>query len=220
MTRRIPSSDSLTIEFKSDRAKLSDNDLLLAIVCLANTDGGVLYLGVEDDGAITGLHPEHRDLTGLAAMIANRTVPQLCILVVGALGALVLLRSPAVLPRLPYYAGEIGRYKLWVWSRTIHQTGSRRTASTPATCGSPMATHLYSSTFERTSRPTGTKSWSTSSRGRSVTFRRAPDLNRSKESRSNTDCRNPRFWAEQAGSASTLAAPALVQRTDRIARPR
>ena len=77
MTRRIPSSESLTIEFKSDRAKLSDNELILAIVCLANTDGGVLYLGVEDDGAITGLHPEHRDLTGLAAMIANRTVPQL-----------------------------------------------------------------------------------------------------------------------------------------------
>ncbi|MEN0068092.1 MAG: hypothetical protein AAGA48_38555 [Myxococcota bacterium] len=41
-------------------------------------------------------------------------VVALGILVVGGLGALVLLRSPAVLPRLPYYTGEIGRYKLWV----------------------------------------------------------------------------------------------------------
>jgi ATP-dependent DNA helicase RecG len=52
---------------------------VLAVVCLANTDGGLLFLGVEDDGTITGLHPEHRDLTGLTAMIANRTVPPLSV---------------------------------------------------------------------------------------------------------------------------------------------
>lgn len=34
---------------------------MLTVVCLANTAGGDLYLGVEDDGTVTGLHPEHRD---------------------------------------------------------------------------------------------------------------------------------------------------------------
>jgi ATP-dependent DNA helicase RecG len=70
--REIPDRESLTVEFKSDRKKLSDRDLVLAVICLANTQGGVIYLGVEDDGTVTGLHPEHRDLTGLAVLVANR----------------------------------------------------------------------------------------------------------------------------------------------------
>lgn len=75
----IPAAESLSIEFKSDRKRLPDTDLLLAAVCLANTDGGVIYLGVEDDGRPTGLHLEHQDLNGLAAMIANRTIPPLSV---------------------------------------------------------------------------------------------------------------------------------------------
>jgi len=77
VTRDIPERESLTVEFKSDRAKLGDRDLVAAVVCLANTDGGEIYLGVEDDGAITGLHPDHRSLTGLTALIANLTRPSL-----------------------------------------------------------------------------------------------------------------------------------------------
>jgi len=73
----IPEQESLRVELKSDRKRLPDNDLLLAAVCLANTEGGSIYLGVEKDGTITGLHPEHQDPTGLAALIANRTVPSL-----------------------------------------------------------------------------------------------------------------------------------------------
>lgn len=73
--REVPTRESLTVELKSDQKKLPDRDLVLAVVCLANSDGGTIWLGVEDDGRITGLHPEHRDLTGLAAMIAHRTVP-------------------------------------------------------------------------------------------------------------------------------------------------
>jgi hypothetical protein len=38
----IPARESLTVEFKSDRARLSDRDLVEAIVCLANGDGGEL----------------------------------------------------------------------------------------------------------------------------------------------------------------------------------
>ncbi|WP_353237604.1 crosslink repair DNA glycosylase YcaQ family protein [Limnohabitans sp.] len=73
----IPASESLTVEFKSDRKRLSDADLVEALVCLANTEGGELWLGVEDDGQATGLHAEHMALTGLAGMAAARTSPAL-----------------------------------------------------------------------------------------------------------------------------------------------
>jgi ATP-dependent DNA helicase RecG len=33
----LPQSESLTVEFKSDRNKLPDKELVLAAVCLANT---------------------------------------------------------------------------------------------------------------------------------------------------------------------------------------
>jgi len=72
---RIGFSEDMTHEFKSDVRKLSDGDLIDAVVAFANTDGGELYLGVEDDGEITGLHSSHMDTTQLAAFIANRTVP-------------------------------------------------------------------------------------------------------------------------------------------------
>lgn len=73
--RIIPNKESLTVEFKSDKKRLNDNDLIDAVVGLANTEGGSLYLGVEDDGEITGVHPFHADEIGVAALIANKTVP-------------------------------------------------------------------------------------------------------------------------------------------------
>lgn len=77
MSPVLPPAESLTVEFKSDRRKLSDTDLVEALVCLANTEGGELWLGVEDDGTPTGLHAEHRNLDGLAGMVAARTSPAL-----------------------------------------------------------------------------------------------------------------------------------------------
>ncbi|GHU42410.1 DNA-binding protein [Betaproteobacteria bacterium] len=71
----IPASESLTVEFKSDRRCLSDTDLVEAVVCLSNAEGGELWLGVEDDGTPTGLHAEHRLLAGLAGLVAARTSP-------------------------------------------------------------------------------------------------------------------------------------------------
>ena len=73
----LPSRETLTVEFKSDRSCLPDNDLVEALVCLANADGGELWLGVEDDGTPTGLHPKHRMLDGLPGLIAARTSPAL-----------------------------------------------------------------------------------------------------------------------------------------------
>ncbi|MGO3357795.1 MAG: RNA-binding domain-containing protein [Bifidobacterium crudilactis] len=69
----------MSVEFTSDAQSLPDTDILEAVVALANTDGGTVYLGVEDNGTPTGLHRNHRDSTGLAAMTANRTVPSISV---------------------------------------------------------------------------------------------------------------------------------------------
>ena len=70
-----PKNETLEIEFKSDLKKLPDNDIVDAVVAFANTIGGTIYLGVENDGTVTGLHKTHQDYTRLAAYIANKTVP-------------------------------------------------------------------------------------------------------------------------------------------------
>lgn len=71
--------ENLQVEFKSDLKCLSDRDLIAAVVALANTEGGDLLLGVEDDGTVTGLHPNHQETSGLAALISNRTSPPLSV---------------------------------------------------------------------------------------------------------------------------------------------
>lgn len=79
MNQIVPDQESLTVEFKSDRDRLPDRDLVAAVICLANTEGGTIYLGVEKDGFVSGLHPAHQNLAGLAAMIANRTNPPISV---------------------------------------------------------------------------------------------------------------------------------------------
>ena len=71
----IQQGESLTLEFKSDLKCLPDRKLVAAVVALANTEGGVLLLGVEDDGTVTGLHSNHQNLSGLPALVAGRTTP-------------------------------------------------------------------------------------------------------------------------------------------------
>ncbi len=47
----IAAGESLTVEFKGElRRSLPDRDIYENVVCLANTEGGVLLIGVEDDG--------------------------------------------------------------------------------------------------------------------------------------------------------------------------
>lgn len=79
MARIIPSSESLTVEFKSDLKKYPDSDIFEAVVAFANTEGGSLYLGVEDNGQITGVHPSHKNPITLSAFVANNTVPPISI---------------------------------------------------------------------------------------------------------------------------------------------
>jgi ATP-dependent DNA helicase RecG len=73
----IAEGEALPVEFKSDVKGLSDRDLVAAIVALANTEGGDLLLGVEDDGTVTGLHPSHANVSGIPSLIANKTNPSI-----------------------------------------------------------------------------------------------------------------------------------------------
>lgn len=77
--RMIPKKETLTIEFKSDIDCLDEKELVSEIVGMTNTEGGVFYLGVEDNGDITGVHKKHRDPNGAMALIANKTVPSLSV---------------------------------------------------------------------------------------------------------------------------------------------
>ena len=71
----LPKKESLTIEFKSDQKKLSDSEIFEAVVAFANTEGGELYLGIEDNGEVTGVHKAHENTTTVCAFIANNTIP-------------------------------------------------------------------------------------------------------------------------------------------------
>ena len=71
----IQQGESLSLEFKSDLKCLPDRELVAAVVSLANTEGGDLLLGVEDDGMVTGLHANHLNVSGIPSLIANKTNP-------------------------------------------------------------------------------------------------------------------------------------------------
>lgn len=78
--RLIDGGEAFSVEFKGEEdTPLSDNDLVAAVVCLANGDGGYLLVGIEDDGRVTGARPRHvagkTDPNRVAALIANRTQP-------------------------------------------------------------------------------------------------------------------------------------------------
>ncbi len=73
--------ETFTVELKSERrARLGDQDVYEAVVCLANADGGTLLIGVENDGTITGARPRHQATTEpvkLQAAIFNNTHPSI-----------------------------------------------------------------------------------------------------------------------------------------------
>ena len=77
LSQIIKDGETMTVEFKrGDRKKLNDNDIVEAAVCLANGQGGLLLIGVEDDGTVTGIEPRHGETTlphRLQAMILNLT---------------------------------------------------------------------------------------------------------------------------------------------------
>lgn len=77
--RIIPYKEDLVTDFKSDLKRYPDSDLIDEIVGMANTKGGNLYLGVEDNGQITGVSKIHKDAIGVTALVANNTVPSVSV---------------------------------------------------------------------------------------------------------------------------------------------
>ncbi len=100
---QLPIKESFTVEFKSDRKCLPDRELIEALACLANSEGGELLLGVEDDGTPTGLHIKHKDLLGLPGLVASRTSPSLAVSVSKhtfdgvEVARIVVPKSPAII---------------------------------------------------------------------------------------------------------------------------
>lgn len=72
-----PVKETLTIEFKSDRNCYSMTKLYEDLVGMANTDGGWLFLGMEDDGTPTGVHNQHKNLQFMESSIQDNTMPSL-----------------------------------------------------------------------------------------------------------------------------------------------
>ena len=79
LRRLIDAGEQLDVEFRGEEAgPLGDGELVEAVVCLANARGGVLLVGVEDDGRVTGARPRHgsyTDVGRLEALVGTRTVP-------------------------------------------------------------------------------------------------------------------------------------------------
>lgn len=81
LRKLLVAGETMSVEFKSDAQKtFNDSSIVETVVCLANSPhGGDLFIGVEDDGRVTGAKPRHGTSTDpikLQAMIANNTVPQ------------------------------------------------------------------------------------------------------------------------------------------------
>lgn len=72
-----PSKESMVIEFKSDRKCYALSKLYEDLVGMANTDGGCLYLGVEDNGTPTGVDVQHTNCQFMESTIQDNTVPSL-----------------------------------------------------------------------------------------------------------------------------------------------
>lgn len=72
-----PTKESLTVEFKSDKKCISMDVLYEELVGMANSEGGSVYLGVEDDGTPTGVNEQHRNVQKILAQIQDNTTPAL-----------------------------------------------------------------------------------------------------------------------------------------------
>jgi ATP-dependent DNA helicase RecG len=79
LRRLIAAGEQYDVEFLGEeRGAIDDRALVEAVVCQANGRGGVLLLGVENDGRVTGARARHETYTDprrLEALIGGRTVP-------------------------------------------------------------------------------------------------------------------------------------------------
>jgi ATP-dependent DNA helicase RecG len=79
ITEIISRGEAVNREFKSDSGReFTDKEIYEEIVAMANTDGGVLLIGVEDDGTVSGSRSRHghsSDPNRLQSAIFNNTRP-------------------------------------------------------------------------------------------------------------------------------------------------
>ena len=80
LRRLLDGGETFTVEFKSDQGEdpINDTEVVEAVACLANGEGGFLLIGVGDDGTPHGAQPRHGPQTHpvrLQALIAGRTEP-------------------------------------------------------------------------------------------------------------------------------------------------
>lgn len=128
----IPPKETLTDEFKSDRKTISDNIIVEEVVALANTEGGRLYIGVEDDGAVTGAQECHRDKIRMLALVSNKTVPP-----VAARAELLEEELPVMCIEVPKSISVVATSSGKILRRKVKADGSPETA--------PMYPHEISS---------------------------------------------------------------------------
>ena len=80
LKKQLAAGESIEREFKSDRRQISDQEIYEEVVAMANASGGVLFIGVGDDGAVVGAKSRHGKTTDpvkLRAAIFNNTVPSI-----------------------------------------------------------------------------------------------------------------------------------------------
>lgn len=71
----IKLNESQTLEFKRDTSSL--DSILKTVIAFANTVGGILLIGIEDDGTIVGISESSKIQEQLANSIAHRIKPQI-----------------------------------------------------------------------------------------------------------------------------------------------
>lgn len=74
----LPDHESLTVEFKSEWNEHKDGDpIKKTLVAFANTAGGDLYIGVDDEGNVVGLTDPGRVEEKLASAVRDNISPSL-----------------------------------------------------------------------------------------------------------------------------------------------
>ena len=93
---------------------MPDDVLIDTVVAFANTEGGDLYLGVEDNGEVTGRHESHRDFSRLAAFIANKTIPPIAVRVeeIADICPVIKIQEPKSRSIVASSAGKIQRRQI------------------------------------------------------------------------------------------------------------
>lgn len=67
--------ESPTVEFKRELTDAVKRE----IIAFANTQGGELYIGIEDDGTVIGLNNAHKTLEAVSSMLHDSIKPDILV---------------------------------------------------------------------------------------------------------------------------------------------